>query len=153
MSSGIDVISALWANTSTDELGRVMGRATAPVFLLTAVASFIGVLMTRLTRIVDRIRMINNIPVDDSRRAFLREDLPRLQRRAGLVHKSISLALASGIATTMIVIFMFSGAGLGLQHEFGAALLFVITQALFAGSLILFAWEIRIGLTDFDNFE
>ena len=152
MSSSIDVISAIWANTSTEELGRVMGRAAAPVFLLTAVASFISVLMTRLTRIVDRIRMINNIAADDTQRAFLREDLPRLQRRATLIHRSISLALASGIATTMIVIFMFCGAGLGLRHEFGSALLFVATQALFAGSLFTFAWEIRIGFADFDNY-
>jgi len=152
VSSSVDVISAIWANTSTEELGRVMGRATAPVFLLSAVASFISVLMTRLTRIVDRIRMINNLTDDESHRAFLREDLPRLQRRAILIHRSITLALASGLATTMIVIFMFSGAGLGIQHELGSAFLFVATQALFAGSLFTFAWEIRIGLTDFDNY-
>lgn len=152
MSSSVDILSTIWANTSTEELGRVMGRATAPVFLLSAVASFISVLMTRLTRIVDRIRMINNLPDDEPRRAFLREDLPRLQRRAVLIHHSISLALASGFTTTMIVIFMFSGAGFGIQHEFGSALLFVITQALFAGSLFAFAWEIRIGLADFDNY-
>lgn len=153
MSSSIDVISAIWANTSTEELGRVMGRATAPVFLLTAVASFISVLMTRLTRIVDRIRMINGIPIDDVRRSFLREDLPRLQKRAGLVHRAISLALASGLATTMIVIFMFTGAALGIRHEFGSALLFVGTQALFAGSLFNFAREIQIGLADADSYE
>lgn len=129
-----------------------MGRATAPVFLLSAVAAFINVLMTRLTRIVDRIRAINNIPEDNASRAFLREDLPRLRRRAILIHRSIALALASGLATTLIVIFMFSGAGLGVQHEFGSALLFVATQALFAGSLLAFALEVRIGFTDFDNY-
>lgn len=130
-----------------------MGRATAPVFLLTAVASFVSVLMTRLTRIVDRIRMINKIPVGDAQRGFLRDDLPRLQKRARLIHRAIALALASGVATTMIVIFMFSGAGLGMRHEFGAALLFVVAQALFAGSLVDFSREIWIGFADADNYE
>ena len=143
----------LWHNTSADALGQVIGRATAPVFLLSAVASFISVLTARLGRIVDRIRTLNSIPDTDEQRAFLKKDLPRLKRRALLAHRSISLALASGIATTMIVVFMFGGASIGLKHEWGSALLFVITQFLFAASLVCFSAELRIGLNDYDNYE
>ena len=143
----------LWSNTSTDALGQVIGRATAPVFLLSAVASFISVLIGRLGRIVDRIRSLNAIAETDAERAFLKQDLPRLKRRARLAHRAISLSLASGIATTMIVVFMFAGASVGIRHEWASALLFVITQVLFAASLVCFSAELRISLTDYDNYE
>jgi hypothetical protein len=151
--SALDVASAIWTNATAEELGRVMVRATAPVFLLSAVASFISVLAGRLARIVDRIRSINRIGETEHQRLFLREDLPRLKRRARLVHTAIYLALLSGITTTLIVVFMFGGTFAAIVHEWGAAILFTVTQILFASSLVCFAMELRIGLTDYDNYE
>jgi len=148
-----DFARTLATNASPEELGRVMGRATAPVFLLSAVAGFISVLAGRLTRVVDRIRSINRIGETDHNRLFLKADLPRLRQRAGLVRRAIMLALLSGIATTLIVVFMFGGAFLAIMHEWGAAFLFIVAQLLFAGALVCFALELRIGLSDFDNYE
>ncbi|MEI2733906.1 MAG: DUF2721 domain-containing protein [Rhodoblastus sp.] len=152
----LDIVAmagTLAANASPEELGRVMVRATAPVFLLSAVAGFISVLAGRLARIVDRIRVINRIHENEHDRLFLKADLPRLRRRADFVRWAITLALLSGIGTTLIVIFMFGGAFLAITHEWGAALLFIGAQALFAASLVCFALELRIGLSDFDNYE
>ena len=149
----LGVLHEIAANTSAEELGRLMVRATAPVFLLSAVASFISVLSTRQTRIVDRIRSINQIREDDRARLFLKDDLPRLQHRARLIRKSIMLALLSGVATTLIVVFMFSGAFVGISHAWGAAMLFTAAQILFAASLVYFALELRFGFSDCDNYE
>lgn len=147
------ILTEITTNTSAEELGRLMVRATAPVFLLSAVASFISVLSGRLTRIVDRIRSINRIPEDAAERLFLKEDLPRLQHRARLIRRSIMLALLSGVATTLIVVFMFSGAFVGISHAWGAAMLFTAAQILFAASLVYFALELRVGFSDYDNYE
>lgn len=149
----LDILNAIAANTSAEELGRLMVRATAPVFLLSAVASFISVLSTRHSRIVDRIRSINQIHEEDRARLFLKDDLQRLQHRSRLIHKSIALALFSGIATTFIVVFMFSGAFVGISHAWGAAMLFTVAQILFAASLVYFALELRVGFSDYDNYE
>lgn len=151
--NALDLLHEMAANTSAEELGRIMLRATAPVFLLSAVASFISVLSTRHTRIIDRIRSINRIGEDDSARLFLKSDLQRLQRRSRLIHKSIVLALLSGIATTLIVVFMFSGAFVGISHAWGAAMLFTAAQILFSASLVYFALELRLGFSDSDNYE
>lgn len=148
-----ELAHSLALNASSEELGRVMARATAPVFLLSAVAGFISVLTARLARIVDRVRALNRIGDADHERLFLRADLPRLKRRASLVHRAITLSLLSGVATSLIVVFMFGGAFLAIVHEWGAALLFIVAQTLFAASLVCFAMELRVSLTDFDNYE
>lgn len=148
-----ELAHSLALNASSEELGRVMARATAPVFLLSAVAAFISVLTGRLARIVDRVRAINRIGETDHARLFLRADLPHLKRRAGLVHRAIMLALLSGVATSVIVVFMFGGAFVAIGRQWGAALLFIVAQTLFAASLVCFAMELRNSLSDFDNYE
>ncbi len=148
-----EFLSQIVANASVEELGKVMVRATAPVFLLSAVAAYVSVLTNRLARIVDRIRALNRISEDDHDRNFLRSDLPRLKRRALLVHRAIRFSLISAISTSLIVAFMFGGAFVGLRHEFGAALLFVFAQIMFIASLASFALELRISMSDFDNYE
>lgn len=127
--------------------------ALAPVFLLTGIAGMLNVMAGRLARIVDRIRAINRIGEKEHDRLFSRGDLPRLRQRAGFVRRAIVLALLSGIGTTLIVVFMFGGAFLAVTHEWGAALLFIGAQSLLAASLVRFALELRIGLSDFDNYE
>ena len=53
------------------QLSQVMSQATAPAFVLGAVAGFVSILLGRTTTIVDRIRSLNEIPDDDVARAFL----------------------------------------------------------------------------------
>lgn len=146
----LDFVQKLLNNASAEELSRIMLHATAPVFLLSAVAAFISLLSTRFTRVEDRIRSINSI--EENERSFLKSDLPRLQRRARLLHRAIQAALFSGISTSLIVVFMYSGAFLSIQHQWGAAILFTIAQFLFASSLVYFALELRISFTDKDNY-
>ncbi|MFO1116062.1 MAG: DUF2721 domain-containing protein [Beijerinckiaceae bacterium] len=148
-----EFLSQIASNASVEELGKVMVRATAPVFLLSAVAAYISVLTTRLSRIVDRIRVLNRISETDHDRRFLRSDVPRMKRRAELIHRAIRFSLISAISTSLIVAFMFGGAFVGLRHEWAAALLFVFAQVMFISSLVSFAMELRISMSDYDNYE
>ena len=43
----------------TQQLAQAMSQATAPAFVLGAVAGFISILLGRMTTIVDRIRGLN----------------------------------------------------------------------------------------------
>ena len=70
----------------TQQLAQVMSQATAPAFVLGAVAGFVSILLGRMTTIVDRIRSLNEISEDDRARAHLKSDIPRLQRRASLLN-------------------------------------------------------------------
>jgi len=100
------------------QLSQVMSQATAPAFVLGAVAGFVSILLGRMTTVLDRIRNLNEIADDDSRRAPLKSDIPRLRRRATLLNSATHLALASGMCTSLLLVVGFGSAFLKLQHEY-----------------------------------
>jgi uncharacterized protein DUF2721 len=138
---------------NVEQLSQVMSQATAPAFVLGAVAGFVSILLGRMTTVVDRIRSLNEIADDDPSRAHLKSDIPRLQRRAILLNSATHLALASGICTSLLLVVGFESAFLKLHHEYGAGLLFLIAVGLLGGSLFRFGQEVRIGLNESDHFR
>jgi hypothetical protein len=136
---------------NTDQLSQLISQATAPAFLLGAVAGFISILITRMTAILDRIRSLNEIGEHDDARTQLKSDIPRLKRRASLLNRAIFLALASGISATFLLILGFVCALLGFRHEYGAALLFLVSVGLLGASLFRFARG--IGLSEIDHYR
>ena len=135
---------------SVSQLSHVISQAAAPAFLLGALAAFIAVLISRLNRIVDRTIVLNAIPEDDARRP-LKADLPRLLRRATMMNRAIFWAVIASIAITVMVIVGFVSAFLHIQHERGVALLFMVALAAFTVSLVDFAREVRIALSELDH--
>ena len=116
-------------------------------------AGFVSILIGRMTTVVDRIRSLNDIADDDAARARLKSDIPRLRRRAELLNQATYLALASGICTSLLLAVGFASAFFKLQHEYGAALLFLFALGLLAGSLFRFVQEVRIGLSEADHYR
>ena len=136
---------------SVNQLSQVISQAAAPAFLLGALAAFIAVLISRLNRIIDRTIVLNGIPDDDTARSRLKADLPRLMRRAAMVNRAIFWAVIGSIAVTVLVIVAFASAFFEVQHERGVAVLFMISLGAFTISLIDFAREVRIALSEFDH--
>jgi hypothetical protein len=64
------------------QLSHAMSEAPAPAFVLGAVAGFISILLGRMTMVIDRIRSLNEIDDDNTARAHLKSDIPRLRQRA-----------------------------------------------------------------------
>ena len=137
---------------SVSQLSHVISQAAAPAFLLGAVAAFIAVLISRLNRVVDRTIALNAIADNDSSKSRLKTDIPRLLRRAAMINRAIFWAVISSITIVLMVVVAFVSAFLGIQHERGVALLFIVSLAAFAISLIDFAREVRIALSDFDHY-
>ena len=136
-----------------DQLAQIMSHATAPAFILGAVAGFISILIGRMETIVGRIRSLNEIADDDAARAQLKSDIPRLKRRAKLLNSAIRSALGSGICTSLLLVVAFVSAFFGLRHEYGVGLLFVVAVVLLGTSLFRFTQEVRIGLSEADHYR
>ena len=137
---------------SVNQLSQVISQAAAPAFLLGALAAFIAVLISRLNRIIDRTIFLNGIPADDAAKSRLKADLPRLMRRAAMMNRAIFWAVIGSIAVTVLVIVAFASAFFEVRHERGVALLFMISLGAFTISLIDFAREVRIALSEFDHY-
>jgi hypothetical protein len=137
--------------TDLSQLSQVISHATAPAFLLGAVAGFVSILIARMNDIIDRVRSLNSID-DDTPRAHLKSDIPRLERRARLMNNAIYLAVGSGICTTVLVILAFASAFVGIRHEQVVGLLFVVALGLLGAALFTLAREVRIALNEFDHY-
>lgn len=136
---------------SVEHLSQIISHVVAPAFLLGAVASFISILVYRMTAAIERAREIGNLPEDGHARAALRADLPRLLRRIELLNQSVRLAIASGVVATLLIILAFAAALLGSHHVWIAACLFMLSMSLLCASLIAFAFEVRIGISEYDR--
>ena len=137
---------------SVNQLSQVISQAAAPAFLLGALAAFIAVLISRMNRIIDRTIVLNGIPDDDTAKSRLKGDLPRLMRRARMVNRAILWAVIGSISVSLLVIVAFASAFFEIQHERGVAVLFMISLGAFTVSLIDFAREVRIALSEFDHY-
>jgi len=138
------------ATPSIDQLGRIIANVAAPAFLLGAVAAFISVVISRINRVIDRSQFIHGIAESDSARSFLKDDLPRLRRRAALLNRSLFCSILSAILTSLIIIVAFASALLNVAHEYGVAILFMAALLTFCVSLVDLARETRIALHDND---
>ena len=130
---------------SVDSLAHVIQVALTPVFLLSGLASLLGVLSTRLGRVADRVdsvaeRMETAEPAERSR---LQVRLTYLRRRSHVLDAAVMMATVGGIATCFAALLLFVGtlrdqAGISLFFAFGFALLFTI------GALLAFLIEMLL---------
>jgi len=136
---------------SVSQLSQVISQAAAPAFLLGALAAFIAVLISRFNRIVDRTIVLNAIADNDAAKSRLKADLPRRMRRAAVINRAIFWAVIGSITITLMVIVAFVSAFFQIHHERGVAVLFIISLGAFVVSLVDFAREVRIALSEFDH--
>ena len=132
-------------------LTQIFSQATAPTFFLGAVAGFISLMATRLTAVLDRIRLLNAIPDDDAQRRHLKDDVGRLRRRAHLLNSGILASLRAGICATVLLGIVFISEFVGLHYAYGAGLLFIIATCFLGFALYRFAQEAQISVTEYDE--
>jgi len=143
-------IDFLLVTPSMEQLARIIGSVAARAFLLGAVASFISVLFSQISWVIDRSRYIYAIKDDDAARSHLKADLPRLRRRAELLQRALRYSILSAMLTALIIIVAFISAYYNFAHEYGVALLFVGALVAFCLSLMDLAREAKIALHDND---
>jgi hypothetical protein len=127
------------------EISHAIQMAVAPVFLLSGVAALIGVLTTRLSRIIDRARVLEGQeraaghPVPE-----LHEELLHLSQRARLVSWSISLCTTSALTICALIAVLFIGNSLSFHVAQLVSVLFVFCMAALFTALVCFLREIYI---------
>lgn len=138
-------------SVDTDQLSTMITHAVAPAFLLGAVAALVSILIARMTAITDRIRSLNQIADDDTKRAWLKGDIVRLKRRLMLLKQALFLSVTAGICITILLLAGFVVALLGYRHEPGAGVLFIVALCLLVGSLFRFLQDVRISVSEHDH--
>lgn len=135
-----------------DQVSQVIIHATAPAFLLGAVAAFVAVLITRMNRVVDRAILLTELD-DNAANASLKSDIPLLKRRVALLNDAIFWAVASAIAVSILVMVAFLSALFGFRHEPGVAMLFIVSLVMFTLALVDLAREVRVAVRELDHYR
>jgi hypothetical protein len=130
---------------SVDSVAHVIQVALTPVFLLSGIASLLGVLSTRLGRVADRVDSLAERleAAEPAERSTLQTRLTYLQRRSHVLDAAVMMGTLGGIATSFAALLLFVGtlrdkAGISLFVAFGFALVFTM------GALLAFLTEMLL---------
>ncbi len=130
------------------DISRVIQLAVAPVFLLTAIATMINALNTRLGRIVDRRRVVRERldAADAQSNPAAEKEIAMLVRRSAQVYYAIFCAVLSALLVCMVVAGAFLGALLGVDLARSVAALFIAAMLAMIAALGLFLREVFLAV-------
>lgn len=138
--------SPMDADSQITSIAHVIQLAVAPVFLLTGVAAFIGVISNRLGRIVDRARQleasIHGTPRD--RAIEIHNALRNLAKRARLANRALSLCVACAVLICSDIVVLFVGTLAGERFGGAVAVVFVLAMLSLIAALLLFLREVYL---------
>ena len=130
------------------DISHVIQLAVAPVFLLTAIATMINALNSRLGRIVDRRRVVQDrlptLAADEV--GTLDREVTYLARRSQLVYHAIFCAVLSALLVCLVVAGAFLGALLGIDLARTVATLFIAAMLAMIAGLSLFLREVYLAV-------
>lgn len=142
-----DAAAAMITTPAVGSVVSFIQLAVAPVFLLTGVGAMLGVLTSRLARIIDRARGLENRYEQSSsvnEKARLHVDLRRLSKRARLVSLAISSCTFCSLFVSLIIMTLFVEALMDVYLRGLVPVLFIVAMMAFVTGLVLFLREIYL---------
>jgi hypothetical protein len=124
-------------------IANVIQLAIAPVFMLTAIGSFLGVITGRLARAVDRARMLE-AQLDSLQPEPLRlaqEELRSVSRRARWANRAITFCVICALLICLEIAALFAGAFLATDVSTAAGSIFVLAMVALIIGLLAFLRE------------
>lgn len=133
--------------TAIESIAGVIQLAVAPVFLLAGIAGMLNVMSQRLSRVVDRTRVVERQMLREAHAAHkvqLQAETAGLWKRIRLVNWSIRMFVSGALVVCMVIVALFLGELSSLNLSVPIAALFVGAMCLLIAGLILFLIEVSI---------
>jgi hypothetical protein len=129
------------------DVAHLIQVALTPIFLISAIGVTLSVLTSRLARIVDRARAMEDVlrrqdPVHDGR--DLHAVLDVLARRARYINAAITFITLSALFIALVVVMLFVNAFLRWNLSAFIACLFILSMVSLCAALLTFLIEVRI---------
>jgi hypothetical protein len=126
-------------------IAQTIQLALTPVFVLVAIGNIMNILSTRLGRIVDRSRVLqerHSGTEGQDHDAVVRE-IRLVDRRIHLIARAILLLVLASLSIGITVVFLFVEDFAGLNLKPVVATTFIIALALLISALLMFLRETR----------
>jgi hypothetical protein len=127
-------------------IAHVIQLAVAPVFLLTGVGALLNVLTSRLARIIDRARVLEErlgVLGETERRAG-EAHLRTLSERARHINRAIGLSVTCALLVCALIVALFGGTFTETDVSGLIGLVFIVAMLALIGALVSFLLEISI---------
>jgi len=132
------------------DIAHLIQVALTPIFLISAIGVTLNVLTSRLARIVDRARAMEDIlrrPDHTHDGRDLHGALGVLARRARYINAAITLITLSALFIALVVVMLFVNAFLRWDLSAFIACMFILSMLSLAAALLSFLIEVRIATT------
>jgi hypothetical protein len=130
------------------DIAHVIQLSVAPVFLLSGVGIMLTVFTSRLARIVDRSRVLEERLQFKAQQhphpSAIGRELDTLSRRSRIIYAAIASSTLTGLLVCIVIAALFVSL-IGHQLTALVALLFVLAMLAFAAAFVLFLCEVLIG--------
>lgn len=140
------IFNAMQPDARISAIAHVIQLAIAPVFLLTGIASLLGVLTNRLARVIDRARLLEgHLPdLTGEHQRVVGGDLRMLSGRARHINRAISLCTLAALLVCVVIAVLFVSAFLPQDVSQFVVTLFVIAMVCLIAGLVSFLREISL---------
>ena len=131
------------------DVSRVIQLAVAPVFLLTAIATLINAMNTRLGRVVDRSRIVRERirqSVTPEQKSEHEAELRILIQRSRLVYLGILYSVLAALLVCLVIAGAFIGALNAVDLAKTVAVIFILAMSSMVMSLGMFLREVYLGV-------
>lgn len=127
-------------------IAQTIQLALAPVFVLVAIANIMNLLSTRLGRVVDRSRQLQDrhTATSGADHDAVVIEMRAIAQRIHLITRAIFLLVLSGLTIGVTVAVLFLEEFVAVRLQVAAAGLFLIAISLLMWALMLFLAETRV---------
>jgi hypothetical protein len=135
------------ALSPVENIAHAIELSVAPVFLLSGVGVFLGVLTQRLARVIDRARTLeqrHEQSAVEAERLALDGELRLLARRGRYINRAVTSSVLSAIAVALVVALIFLSEFLRFPLAAPVSLLFIGAMLALLLGLVNFLLEVRV---------
>ena len=143
--SGIPELAAF--TVQSVDVAHLIQVALTPIFLISAIGVTLNVLTSRLGRIVDRARAVEDILRGSDHRQdgrHLHAVLGVLARRARYINVAITFITLSALFIALVVVMLFVNAFVRGDLSVSIACMFILSMLALCAALLAFLIEVRI---------
>jgi hypothetical protein len=135
-------------NASIAGLARAIQLSVAPVFLLTGISGLLNLFTGRLSRIIDRVRVLQKAldGMDPAQSAGLERALTVQRRRTFLINRAILCTGITALLVAGVVAVLFISAVAALDLAVIVVPVFVLAMLFLILGLVLFLLEVQLAI-------
>ena len=129
-------------------IAQTIQLSLSPVFMLAGIGAVLNLIAGRLSRVIDRARVLEQLHPTSTGREHDRQvwELRLLDRRMGVINAALFLCTGSAIATCSVVALLFVGELATLRIGTIVALIFIVAMLMLIAGLAMFVIEVRMSI-------